>query len=203
VRAILMRTILLRTIRLITTPRRPLARARAGPARWPRLALPVGASLGLTRSIRPIALNPLDAIAAETIREATSLLVSGDLESLARIPVRAAGAPGGAAAFTLSRAATRLLLLMLRRLPETAARKPHQHGIGMTRLKLPERWRQLVARMCSKRGRLPFEDDRPVRVTRRHGLDPRLEPLEFFDQGGALQVQQLRRLPLVALGSFE
>src|SRR4029078_2502498 len=83
---------------------------------------------------------------------------------------------------------------------------------------LAERRQQLFLGMRAERRRLVAEDDRPVGVTRRHGLYCRsivrcridlldrrsaLQTLQFLDECSPLQVQEAGRLYLVALLPLE
>jgi hypothetical protein len=73
-------------------------------------------------------------VAEQPLPEATSFLVSRDLETRVGILMRSAWTPGRPPAISwrtpLGQALARLVLGS----PETAPRKPHQHGIGMPRL---------------------------------------------------------------------
>lgn len=61
-----------------------------------------------------------------------------------------------------------LLLLIF---PEATASEPFQDGIGMPRLELTQGRYQLVAGVSAERRWLPFQNDRPVMVPRRHAAD--------------------------------
>jgi len=112
---------------------------------------------------------PLHAIAPQIRGEAAPLLVTRNFESVARIAMGPTGTPLGAPSIL-----RRLLFrrrhgaLFLLRCPEASAGEPHQHDVLMPRLQLLERRHELVACVRTKRGRLAFEDDRPVCVSRRH-----------------------------------
>jgi len=109
------------------------------------------------------------AIAPHVGRESAPLLVAWNLESIPRIPMRTAGPPLCPAPNLLCLPfRCRVLTLVFLRRPEAPARKPHQHSIGMPRLKLLERRHELVAGVRAKGGGFSFDDDRPVRVSRRH-----------------------------------
>jgi hypothetical protein len=108
------------------------------------------------------------AIGAAQVRgEAPPLLVARHLELLARVAMLPPGSPLGRAflrrAFQLERHA-----LFFRRVPQLAAREPLHHGVGMLGLQLLQGRQQLLLRVRAESGRLPFENDRPVGVARRH-----------------------------------
>jgi hypothetical protein len=112
----------------------------------------------------------LGAIAPQFGAEPSAFLVARHLEALARIAVRATGAPpGGAALGAVSLARRNRVTLLFGRFPQTTAREPQHDGVGMPRLELTQRRHQLIARVRAEGGRLAFENDGPVRVARWHG----------------------------------
>jgi hypothetical protein len=118
----------------------------------------------------------LVAIAEQLLAKPASAFVARNVEALARIAVRTAWTPIASAVLPLGVACRARELLLLLRLPETAAREPSQHGVGMARLQLLQRRQQLFLRVRAERGRLPFQNDRPVGMSWGHGVQPSLEP---------------------------
>ena len=77
--------------------------------------------------------------AEEFLPEAAPLLVAWDFEARSGIFVRASGTPRGAPAIALRTALAVRRARFLLGLPEAASRKPHQDGVWMLGLQLPER----------------------------------------------------------------
>jgi hypothetical protein len=104
-------------------------------------------------------------LAAHPLGETPALLVARDVEPRAWILVVAAGPPVAPAAFAA-------MLLRSSRFvwarPQTSAREPHHHRIGMLVLQLLEGRLELLAVLRAKGGRLSFDDDRPVGEAWRH-----------------------------------
>jgi hypothetical protein len=125
----------------------------------------------LVRHVVALARQPLGtavvALATLSLGESAALLVTGDLESRPWILVRSARSPSGSAAFSPAPSRERVARL-LRRLPQASACEPHHHGIGMSRLQLLQRRREFLLRRSAERRGLPFENDRPVGMARRH-----------------------------------
>src|SRR5690349_15965118 len=89
-------------------------------------------------------------------REALALDVARHLEAVAWVAMRAAGAPG-ASAFALPRrcrarpSPDEIFACFLGRSPEPSAREPHHDRVGVLRLELTKRRKQLLARRRAKR----------------------------------------------------
>ena len=126
---------------------------------------------GTIRTRRPFGF-PRPGVAPQLLGESTALFVPGDLETIARVGVLAAGPPVARARLPGCAAlGDRVGALLLLRFPQTSARKPLHHGVGMARLQLTERGRELLLRVGAKCGGLSLEDDRPVMVPGRHAPD--------------------------------
>jgi hypothetical protein len=106
--------------------------------------------------------------AEEFLAEAAPFLVARDFEAGPGILVRPARTPRRAAAIAWRTALAVRRARFFLRLPEASSREPHQHGIWMLGLQLPQRRQQLVRRMRAEGRGLALEDDRPVRVAGRH-----------------------------------
>jgi hypothetical protein len=149
---------------------------------WRTIALPLALAMRALRAVpfrafarviplvRRVVAQPLGtavvALAAQPIGESAALLVTRDLESRAWILMRSPRSPSGPAAFSPS--SRERFARLLRRLPQAAACEPHHHGVGMPRLQLLQRRRQFLLRRSAERRGLPFENDRPVGMARRH-----------------------------------
>jgi hypothetical protein len=137
--------------------------------------LPVGPrrtpiSIGeVSTALEPAGRTRIPSIASRPVGKAAPLLVAGDVESRARIAVLAARPPLSIAA--LAAAAVLPCPCVFRGRPELAAAEPHHRGVGMLALQLFQGREQIVALRRAERRRLPFDDDRPVGETRRHGSE--------------------------------
>jgi hypothetical protein len=98
--------------------------------------------------------------ATQLCREAPPLLVARNVEARPRITMLASRPPVGLAA--LGAAAAFRSLRLFRARPQTAAREPHHHRVGVLVVELRERRLELFAQLRAKRRRFPFDDDRPV-----------------------------------------
>jgi hypothetical protein len=97
--------------------------------------------------------------------------------------MRPARPPGGPA--PLGR--TRLppgCALGFRRLPDPAAREPFHHDVGIRAAQLVERRQQIVRGSCPERRWLLIDEDRPVRVPRRHDVIVCVARPARFQQSG-------------------
>jgi hypothetical protein len=90
------------------------------------------------------------------------------LEPIARILVHAARPPVAAAFFSAGRRSLLRFSLGLRRFPQTAAREPLHDHVRIGPPELRERRQQFLALTGPKRSGLAVDENRPVRVTRRH-----------------------------------
>jgi hypothetical protein len=138
----------------VATVARRLAR-RGGPAIERRLD-------GLLRTSRLRAMFPPPRLR----REPPPLLVARHIEPGARVAVLAARPPAAISALGASPALR--CLRFERRRPQPAAGEPHHHHVRVPGLQLLERRKQIVTLLRAKGGRLAFEDDRPIRESRRH-----------------------------------
>jgi hypothetical protein len=138
-------------------------------AGWALLESTAATSVGAAFAAftRP-ALIAFRALAPLLLRETTPLLVARHLETLARIFVLTSGAPRWPALFPCRALALQRLERLLRRFPQTPARKPHHPRVRMPRLQLAQRRRKLLLCSRAKRCRLILENDRPVGEARRH-----------------------------------
>jgi hypothetical protein len=114
-------------------------------------------------------------LAPQILGKASPLLVARNLEAIPRILVLAAGTPiartpiAGRGTCRTS-PGERLCPLLILRLPQSPAREPLHHRIGMSHLQLAQRGQEFFLCVGAKRGGLSFEDDRPVVVPGRHGF---------------------------------
>ncbi|HET7219760.1 MAG TPA: hypothetical protein VFJ02_17005 [Vicinamibacterales bacterium] len=113
------------------------------------------------------------AIAEQLFAKPASAFVARNVEALTRIAVRAARTPVAAALLTLCLARRARPLFVFLRVPQPPAREPSQHGVGVARLQLLQRRQQLFLRMRAESRRLSFQDDRPVGMSWRHGVQPK------------------------------
>jgi hypothetical protein len=89
-----------------------------------------------------------------------------------------------------------------RRRPHLSALEPHHLDIGLRPLQLFERGQQVLRVTGSERRGQRTGDDDPATEILRHRLHP-FQTFEFFDQCGALDVQQIGREAFVATRPLE
>ena len=152
---------------------RTIRSRRAGELRRPRRAIE-GDRAVLMRGTIAILRRP-GSLAPQVLGKASPLLVARDLEAIPRILVLAAGTP--IARTPIAGRGTcrpspgeRLGPLLILRLPQSPAREPLHHRIGMSHLQLAQRGQEFFFCVGAKCGGLPFEDDRPVVVPGGHGF---------------------------------
>jgi hypothetical protein len=105
--------------------------------------------------------------AVQSLGEAPALLVTRNLETLARILVLAARSPRRGPPLA-ARATLGERPLLVRRLPQLAAGKPLHLDVGVFGGELLEGRLQLLGRVGPERCRFALENDRPVDVARWH-----------------------------------
>lgn len=140
----------------------------AAERRSPRFARRPFLAIVTRRTLLAIVPWPV-AVAAQLLSEPAPLFVARDLKTIARVHVRAAGAPVAGPGFPwCAPLRIRLGTLLFLRLPQASSGEPLHHRVRVPRLQLPKRGRELFRGMRAKGGRLAFEDDRPVMVPGRH-----------------------------------
>jgi len=88
---------------------------------------------------------------------------------IARIRVRAARPPRGAAFFSGDGSPPPpLVARRLRRVPEFAAAEPLHRHVGVRALQLTQGGQQVLGQLRAERGRAVVDQDGPVREARRH-----------------------------------
>jgi hypothetical protein len=126
-------------------------------------------------------------------------LTFGFLEWLTRIAVLSTGPPVTA---TRRGHLSEVRERGFRRFPKLAALKPLELGIRMPLLQTTERGQEIFLIGGAERGWQSAGQDRPVRVSGRHGL-LLSKSLQFFDECRALDAKQFSSAVPVASGSIE